>query len=111
MSSKQIPDTNEQLPNDSKSLETTVDDAHVNQENTNMNNRNYDQGDHEPATVDELLKGITTFLETIKSSKSGGNAEVIETERKKVSKLFNILSVEDLLNHLELTSNQSEKNP
>lgn len=102
MSSEQIPDTN-----DINNLETGLGNVIE----TNMDNGNDSQDGSEPASVDELLQGITTFLENMKNNKTGGNAEVIETERKKVSKLFNVLSLEDLLNHLELNSNQPKINP
>jgi hypothetical protein len=106
MSSEQIPDTmniNNQETNTVKKELSSMDNGN--------GNGNDNQGGDKPPSVDELLQNITTFLETIKNNKDGGNSEVIETEREKVSKLFNVLSLEDLLNHLEENSNQPKINP
>lgn len=62
-------------------------------------------GNVKDATVDELLEGINTFLESVNSTQTGGNATVVANERNKIAKLFNVLSIEDLLHHME--SNQS----
>jgi hypothetical protein len=108
MSSEQIPITSD--TDDTKNV-NNLEMGVVNQEQTNMDNGNesHDGSLDKAPSVDELLQGITTFLENMKMT--GGNAEVIETEREKVSKLFNVSSLEDLLNHLEENSNQPKVNP
>lgn len=62
------------------------------------------------AKVSEMLVGINTFLDNLKNAQVGGNASIIANEREKVSKLFNVLSLSDLLNALQANQqNVSDK--
>lgn len=52
-------------------------------------------------TINEYLNGIKTFLKKMESLQTGGGNSVVTNERKKIAKLFNVLSVETLLNNLK----------
>lgn len=54
--------------------------------------------------VNEYLHGISAFIQKMKSSQVGGGNSVVANERAKVAKLFNILSIEELLDQFQMTS-------
>lgn len=62
------------------------------------------------AKVSEYLNGINEFLEKMKNLQGGGGTAVIANERAKVAKLFNVLSLETLLNEVQNDSNTNQTN-
>jgi hypothetical protein len=86
-------------------IEVTTEDATSTNNNINMQEEtNTNQVMVKDAKVSELLNGINTFLDNIKNSQVGGGNSVIANERAKIAKLFNVLSIEDLLKSFQDTS-------
>ncbi len=94
-----------------ENAENELINNNMNQEQTNNNQSNVVGKD---AKVNEILIGINSFLDRLKNTQiGGGNVALIANEREKVSRLFNILSVEEMLVALkkekELTENVNDK--
>lgn len=57
------------------------------------------------AKVSEYLNSISTFIKKMESAvQVGGGNAIVSTERTKVAKLLNVLSIDELLSQLQSTS-------
>lgn len=86
-------------------------DNNNNEDNTNVNNMNEETSTNQVANiskdikVSEYLNGINNFIKKMKTTQqSGGGNSTIATERAKVAKLFNVLSIEELQSQLQNAS-------
>lgn len=73
----------------------------INEDAVNMNDEQQ-TNQVKDATVSEYLNGIRTFIDNMKTlPQVGGGNSTVANERSKVAKLFDVLSIEELLSQLQ----------
>lgn len=104
-----LTDVKQNINNSSISITTNIK-SNENRENDLIhNNMNQEETNNNQSTVvgkdakvNEILIGINSFLDRLKNTQiGGGNVALVANERGKVAKLFNVLSVEELLTALK----------
>lgn len=90
--------------NDTYLTQQTNDNSIISNTNEDAVNMNDEQQTNQvkDATVSEYLNGIRTFIDNMKTlPQVGGGNSTVANERSKVAKLFDVLSIEELLSQLQ----------
>lgn len=83
----------------------------VNNVNNNMNEEtSTNQVPIQDQRVNEYLNGINTFLKNMEKLQVGGGNSIVSSERTKIAKLFNVMSVETLLSNLNKDGFSTQNN-